>query len=381
MRRVLTCFLVAVFVVSAMMVSAATATAQSSRTCVYANDETDPNTVDGYLVTDTSQTYLLPVQTGGMSIGISAAKDIIVNPTKHILYAADSYSGDVAAMKIDPATCLLTLLGNYSIGKSNFGIGLATSPDGKRLYVAGVSSGALKLLDIQSDGGLSATKQKITLSESLSSVAVTPDGTTLIVAMPPEDKRGTTNEALSYSIAPSTGMLTLASTARTGGQPAGLSIDSQSKFVYAAEFGTNSYLRVGVLEVGPASTLTLTRVQNFNVMASEAGSTLVSANGKYLYVTNPEGASVSTLAINCTTGALRLVATASDGVAPYDQPIGLATTKDGAFIFTGETNPSGDVKLGIFAAENNGSLTSLGTFPLAQGGYTISAAWIAAVTF
>lgn len=388
MRKGLTVFVAAFMVAALVTITAGAAVAQGGNICVYANDhvsymQSNPeNTVDGYLVTATSQTYITPVQTGGESNGFSAAQDIVLNPTKKILYVADAITGDVAAMKIDPGTCELSHLGNYIVGKmSRDGTGLAVSPNGKWLYVTGISSATLKLLNIRSDGSLSGAKQTIALPARPSDMIVTPDGTTLVVGSPQE--RTGTNEALSYSISPSTGMLALVSTALTHGQPGGLSVDSQSKFVYVAE-GSNN-LRVGQLEVGTGSALTFVRAYTFtNVTASQTGSTLVSTNGEYLYVTNPNEATVVTLAANSVTGGLKYVTSSSDGTPPDDQPIGLATARNGKFVFTGEINARTDseANLGILAAGQDGSLTSLGTFPLGQGTDTTGfVEWIVAVSF
>jgi 6-phosphogluconolactonase (cycloisomerase 2 family) len=146
----------------------------------------------------------------------------------------------------------------------------------------------------------------------------------------------------------------------TWGIPGGFSIDSQGKFVYVAEV-RNSVLRVAVLEIGPGSTLTFVHTYNFSKVSDDDGATdaLLSANGKYLYMTDESAATIVTLRVDDVTGALRHIFTTSDGMFG-DHPQGLATTKNGAFVFSGGLEPL----MGIFAAGKDGSLTSLGTFPL-----------------
>jgi NAD(P)H-hydrate repair Nnr-like enzyme with NAD(P)H-hydrate epimerase domain len=62
--KAITYFAGAAFVVAAVMMMAGTAMAQSGIACAYANDDVfynggnGPNTVDGYLVAATLQTYL-----------------------------------------------------------------------------------------------------------------------------------------------------------------------------------------------------------------------------------------------------------------------------------------------------------------------------------
>jgi hypothetical protein len=380
--KAMTCFAAAVFVVMALMITAGTAMAQNGITCAYANDDifhfNGPNTVDGYLVTATSQTYLSPVLTGGEGTGGSGLPNIVVSPAKKILYAADSHSGDVAAMEINPTTCQLTLLGNYPVGGSErLGMGVAISPNGRWLFVAGVKSAVLQPFAIHNDGSLTAVRQKITLLDRPYGMAVSPDSATLIMGVPQRPGHG--NEVISYSISPSNGMLTQVSIAHPKGYVGSITINSQSKFVYMLERGSD-HLRVGLLEIGSGSTLTFIHTYNFTdvVGSSDLSGAVLSSNGRYLYLTDPEIASVNTLAVNSVTGALKYVTTTSDGTMKIDNPIGLATTKNGAFLFTGGFNAEGSQKMGIFAAgKKDGSLTSLGTFPLSNA----YPAWVAARAF
>jgi len=59
----------------------------------------------------------------------------------------------------------------------------------------------------------------------------------------------------------------------------------------------------------------------------------VSANGKYLYVTNEYSGTVVTLEINESTGGLRYIGSVDDGGMGDNRPQDLATTKNGAFVF------------------------------------------------
>ncbi len=63
------------------------------------------------------------------------------------------------------------------------------------------------------------------------------------------------------------------------------------------------------------------------------GSALLSSDGRYLYVTDYSFASVTTLAVDDVKGALKYVSTASYGIVNEDRPVGLATSKNGEFVF------------------------------------------------
>jgi outer membrane protein assembly factor BamB len=107
----------------------------------------------------------------------------------------------------------------------------------------------------------------------------------------------------------------------------------------------------------------------------------LSANGKYLYVTGPNIAALTTLAVNSVTGALKYVTTTSDGVMDNHSPTGLATIRNGTLVFTGDYPHGVTPNMGIFSVGTKGSLTSLGTFPIAQGEVNAFPQWVAARAF
>jgi 6-phosphogluconolactonase (cycloisomerase 2 family) len=380
--KAMTCFGAAAFVAAAVMMASGSARAQSGIACAYANDDVfdSANTVDGYMVTTGSQIYLPPVMTGGDAAG-SLMADIVISPEKKILYAADSQSGDVAAMTINPVTCQLTVLGNYHAAHPDrFGLGLAISPNGKWLFVAGVRAAELQPFAIRKDGSLTAVRQKTALLDRPYGMAVSPNSVTLIVSVPA--RRGHGNEVISYSINPTNGMLTQVSMVPPKGVSGSITIDSQSKFVYVEE-SDDAQIRVGLLEIGPGSTLSFVHTYNFNEVqgSTSTSAVLLSANGKYLYVTGPNIAALTTLAVNSVTGALKYVTTTSDGVMDSDSPTGLATIGNGTLVFTGDHPHSLTPNMGIFVVGAKGSLTSLGTFPIAQGEVNAFPQWVAARAF
>jgi 6-phosphogluconolactonase (cycloisomerase 2 family) len=174
-------------------------------------------------------------------------------------------------------------------------------------------------------------------------------------------------------------MLTLVSTTPAKGRPYSINIDSQGKFVYVSE-PDNEYPLVGVWELGPGSALTFIHNYGFPEVAGSftISSAVLSSNGRYLYVTNPDHASITTLSVNSVTGVLKYVTTTNDGIVDEDYPIGVATTKNGFYLFTGVFTSDGPQKTGIFAAnKKDGSLTSLGTFRVSEG----YPAWVTARAF
>jgi 6-phosphogluconolactonase (cycloisomerase 2 family) len=145
--------------------------------------------------------------------------------------------------------------------------------------------------------------------------------------------------------------------------------------VYVTE-SSGSVLRAAVLEIGARSTLTFVRAYNFKDVPDyqSAADALLSTDGKYLYMTNPYGGTVTTVKVDSTTGSLKYISTADDGGMGDNLPLGLAISGDGAFVFSGNV----PYWIGILAAGTDGSLTSLGTFQLVI--YS-TPNWLAAITF
>jgi 6-phosphogluconolactonase (cycloisomerase 2 family) len=368
LTKAMTCFAAATLVAAVALITAGTAMAQK-HTCAYVNDNyfDKPNTVDGYMVTGTSATYLNPVLTGGTSQGDSgyfeAVTEAALHPTKNVLYVSDDLSKDIAAMKIDPDTCLLTLLGNYPVGGNDrHGIGLAISPNGKWLYAANTTAPNLQLFDIRGDGGLSNSKQTIDLPDEPAGMVVSPDGTTLVVAIP--GTRQGTFHVISYAIDSSIGTLTEESDVKIGNSPEGVAIDSQNTFVYTGTF-MYTVENVEQLQIGPSCTLKWIGDKNLH-KAMGSSSVLLSTNGKYLYVSNAISASITTFIVGLSKGTLKYVAVTEDGPMG-NEPAGLATAGNGTLLFSGSTGPNGGI-LGIFSAKADGSLVSLGTFTVAPQG-------------
>jgi DNA-binding beta-propeller fold protein YncE len=356
--------LIGITAVAALTVCAGAS--HAGHTCVFANDNLygdQPNTVDGYLVTSTTATYVAPVLTGGLS-EISYTPDIVMHPLKNIFYVADDGSSDIAVLKFDPATCSITLLENVPTMHGNsLGSGLAITPDGQWLYEIGVNKAKMQLLGIRKDGSLTPVHQTIDLPYSPWGVAISPDGSTLIVTT-------TGRQIASYSIDRSTGKVTSVSTLTVSVTPVGIAIDSRSHFVYVGDhIGELKGLDIETLELGAGSTLTSLGINKFHTYPDEYGSSYIvlSADGKYLYVSNTFTASITTLVVDSTTGNLTLGSVSQDGDPLTDYPAGLATNSTGKLVFSGASGGVVSTDLGILDAQADGSLISRGTFPLGQG--------------
>jgi DNA-binding beta-propeller fold protein YncE len=340
--------------------------------CAYANDNiTGANTVDGYSVTGASAVYLEPVATGGQGSSAAiffATPFVAIAPGNAHLYASDNGSSDIALFNINSSNCQLTLVADYPSGGSDTfaGLGLAISPNGKFLYASNSTVATITMLGINADGSLTSPLQTLSIPELLESMAITPDGKTLITT------QDGGFQVMAYTINPATGELKFASGVHTDGVAAGLTIDSHSKFIYIGQ-GTNDFVDVQVIEIGAGAKLTY--ISNNEFDGAESGNCLLlSPNGKFLFVTNQLTATVTTLNVNSQAGTLSLNSVVADGSFFYDEPSQLATIPSGLLVFTGDFNTDGAPKLGILRASTSGTLTSLGKFPLAPNSAPTSVA-------
>jgi 6-phosphogluconolactonase (cycloisomerase 2 family) len=299
---------------------------------VYTNDDNEgPNAVDGYLVTGSSQTYLEPTPSGGSALTpAEIVPNIVMHPFKDILYASNSRMSSIAAMKISRSTCQLTLLGDFPVGeRSKLGQGLAVSPNGKWMFVSNTTVKEIYVFGILADGSLTQRIQVVDLYGIPSGMTVSPDGASLIL------EEGPSQLILSYAINDSAGHITLVSTISTANYPYESIVDPSSKYVYVGDVDSEeqAYEEVEILKIGPRSTLTYIANDTFPEGYGASGE-LLSADGKYLYVTNEDSASVTTFSVDGSDGSLTYVASASDGIAGEDHPTGSAAGQGGLFVFT-----------------------------------------------
>jgi 6-phosphogluconolactonase (cycloisomerase 2 family) len=264
-------------------------------------------------------------------------------------------------------------------GNDLFGLGIAISPNGKFLYASnGGRASTITVLKINGDGSLNTPVQSVSVPGSQSNMSITADGKTLIATEPNVGK-----QVSSYTINAATGKLKLASTVSTVSAADGVVIDAHGKFVYVGNGGEGDAADIQVLQIGTGGKLTYVAddaFNGFNLPFIPGGSNclLLSPNGKLLYFTNQERATVVTLNVNSQTAALILAGTANDGLAFVDEPSQLGRNRAGSLIFTGDFNTGQAPEMGIFTASANGVLTSMGTFPLAQDAAATS---IAVATF
>jgi 6-phosphogluconolactonase (cycloisomerase 2 family) len=325
--------------------------------CVYANDNVSlANTVEGYLITPSASTHVAPVATGGAGLTqgtLYVTPLMALGPNSTNLYAADITSNDIALFNINPANCQITHVANFPVGSPNDMLGSTViSPNGKFLYAdenLNNDPQVLAVIPINSDGTLGSPIQTVD-GGGIAAMAISPDGNTLVVS------EGDFTMA-SYAVNRSTGTLTFASTVTTTNTTSGLAIDPQSKFVYIGA-GQHGPI-IQAVEIGQGSVLTFISEQEFG-LGDNSNCLLVSPDGKFLYVSNQDSASVTTFTVDSQNAQLTLQSVVSDD-PPFNAPALMSIIPNGEELFVGGGT------LGVYKS-NLGKLTSLGTFPFTGSG-------------
>jgi cysteine-rich repeat protein len=285
---------------------------------------------------------------GGVD-GIEGATSAAVSPDGKNVYATGKGSDAVAVFTRDGTTGTLTFLeakfdGVGGVDGLNKAQGVAVSPDGKNVYVTGQvddavavftrdgTTGALTFLEAQFDGvggvdGLNGAE----------GVAVSPGGEHVYVA-------GRSDDAVAvFSRDGTTGALTFSSMASVS-HPVSLALSPDGKHVYV---GATSQVTV-FSRNGTTGALTLVEDKTDDTAGVDGiggrSSVAVSPDGKHVYATGSNDNAVAAFSRDGTTGALTFVEAKFDGVGGVDGlkasskttspgPSSVAVSPDGMFVY------------------------------------------------
>jgi hypothetical protein len=338
--------------------------------CAYVNDNVaGPNFAEGYKVgPQTATAHVGPYATNGSGIaeGYYAGGLGATRVRESDLYVTDADSDNITHFTINKTDCTLTLdptLYPSGDGSVRYGDGLAITPDGSTMFVGATGDLHIYSHTIAANGSLGATFTEASTPDFPDGIEVSRDGTTLVVAYPD------IQQVCAYPI--SGGHLGAPNCQATAGFPTGVSIDPDSKCVYAAENTASQIVsEVAAFKLTGGVLGTPTDYNPFGPGVSSDG-ILVNWNNKDLYVTNPFSAqmTIGSIASGCK---LTYKAIISDGVDGTDNLGQIAQAKMAhGYVVTGDShyNYQGTPSMGVFRAHVNGNLTPIGSgqFPLMSG--------------
>lgn len=242
-------------------------------------------------------------------------------PVPRFAYSANFQDGTVSAFTVDAASGQLRDLGFATAGSNPASLTVS----GSFLYVANYGSGDVAAFRIDAGNGAltaidanagTAGIQNFAAGTQAISVAARPDGKFLYVA------NYGANTVSAFAIDAATGALTALGAVGTGSNPNSITLDPAGKFAYVANRSSNTVSAYRI----DAGTGALTAIDaNPAIVGQQDFATginpemiAVDPRGKFAYVVNSGGNTVSAFAIDATSGALTGVGAAvPTGTAPH----------------------------------------------------------------
>jgi|HubBroStandDraft_5_1064220.scaffolds.fasta_scaffold24131_3 6-phosphogluconolactonase len=227
------------------------------------------------------------------------------------VYVANVYSNNVSGYAVNASDGSLTQLKGSPFATGYGPAGIAIDPTGKFAYVA-------------NNGGVSGKPGNVSAfainahTGALTQVAGSPFGAganPIAVAIRPDGKFAyvvnySSHNVSVFTINAKTGALQKVDVAQTGNDPTALAIDPSGKFVYESHTGFHPDFRSGHLDGyaidGTAGSLKKIKRAG-NATNLDPVSATIDASGKFLYVANYDGQSISAYEITAATGALSAV--------------------------------------------------------------------------
>jgi YVTN family beta-propeller protein len=293
-----------------------------------------------YFATNTSAPA---VNTINLASG-SGPLGVAITPDGSKLYVSNFGNDTVAVVNTatkalcTPGTCSASAIYPISLGASGSGpYGIAVSPNGKSVYIAGYKSGKVYVVNAVNDLPLTGTSYPISVGGTLTGLSITPDGLFAYVA------NYTGGVVFAIGI-PSASLL---ATIAVGRGPYGVSANPDNSDIYVANREAHS-----VSVIDRASNMVTTTL-------SLPASNIPQAFGQFI-VPPPSVAYVPTN----TTNSIPVFSTSAASnhdeqgdIATAANPQGAALSPDGALLYVTETNAD-SVK--IVNALNNASITRIG---------------------
>jgi YVTN family beta-propeller protein len=218
------------------------------------------------------------------------------SPTRTYAYIANPSSNNVSV--IDTATN--TLISTVDVGQ--FPLGIAVTPDGKKVYVANSNSNNISVIG-------AATKTvtvTINAGNTPRGVAVTPNGKKVYVA-----NYGSNNVSVI-----DTATNTVTATVNVGQFPLGVAVTTDGTKVYVANYGSNN---VSVIDTVTNKVTVIVNVGKWPFGVA------VTPDGTKVYVANSNSNNISVI----DTATKNVTATVNVGGYPY----GVAVTPDGTKVY------------------------------------------------
>jgi 6-phosphogluconolactonase (cycloisomerase 2 family) len=307
----------ATFAAVVLAVAAPAARAATPTAYVYATDSNAK--LPQYSADDAGPlTPLVPA----LAPGVATSTGIATSPDGRTLYVVDQTTNDVSQYAIGDDGALTpktpATVATGPIGSAPFAIALAS--DGRHAYVTNQGAGNIAVFDVDSDGALQPNPATVASGSGTVGIALSPDGTSAYAT------NATAGTISQYDVDPADGSLTPKSTPTVAAGTAafGIAVSTDGASVYATNRTATGLVRQ--YSVGAGGALTPMAPPTVTVGSRPAG-ILATAHG--VYVSNFASDSVSQLDADAD-GAL--TPSAADIGGPHN-PWGLTLSPDGHSLY------------------------------------------------
>ncbi len=279
------------------------------------------------------------VSAGGGAVGITT------DPTGKFLYVT-TFANSMAAFSIDALTGNLTLINTIPATGGSIAQHVAMHPSGKFAYVANLYTDDVLIFSLDAVTGAVANTDTVTVGRSPSWVAFDPTGKYAYV---------TNHDASSisvFTVNSTTGALAPVATENIGVMPQAMVVDATGQYAYVATLSGVKPYRIDT------STGRLTLLSDYWIPSGGDPRTInIDPTSRFLYVTNGDNSTITTLQIDQNTHIPR----------PINSTSWLVTSKGSALGFALVNGPTPLVSSSKFAYAANAYSDDISAFTIDSG--------------
>ena len=260
-------------------------------------------------------------------------QSVTIDPSNSFVYVANNNVNTVSAYSINSNGTLAPITGSpFTAGNGpNMVAFSARGNGGKSAYVANVTDNTISEFTVNGNGSLALVGTVNGAATSVNSVAVAPNG--LYAYVTNQGATSGTGNVAQYSIAQNNGALSALNpaTVTAPGFPSAIVVDPFSRFVFVSDVSTSTTGSVSAYKINNDGTLAFQ-----NTLSTGKGTIALSVDpsGRFLYSANYASNTVSAFTIDQTSGALTAVV-GKPNVTVGSSPQAVSVDSSGQFLYVG----------------------------------------------
>jgi 6-phosphogluconolactonase len=276
--------------------------------------------------------------------------------SSHYVYAAISGANQVAVLREDPNSGVLTAITGSPFTAGSGAHGLALHPSKKYLYVANSGESDISLFTVSSGGVLTEVTPRTTAGTLPILVAIDSAGSFLYAA-----NAGSNNVSI-FSIDSGTGALTEVpgSPFPIGIQPLNMALSSSGTIVYVSCAGAPGFVQAFSVDFS-ANPVKVTPLSGspYRTGTNPTGMT-IDPSGTHLYTANTGDSSISEFSIGSDGSLTEMSGSPLGEVTATSAPLALLVDPSGKYLYVAN---EGTNNLAAYTVDSSGGLTILSNNP------------------